>query len=105
MARDLFQESQESLRGATNLYRESQIFCFDGSGCVKINVDKCSQVVINHSFWCFVMSKDELRSTLEAPLNYRHCNFVLILFVHFKSCAKIYLFSSSQSVVALMFSL
>ena len=48
-AKDLFQESQDSLRGAT-----SQIFCFR-SGCVKVTMDKCSQVIItppgiNHSF-------------------------------------------------------
>ena len=53
-AKDLFQESQDSLRGAT-----SQIFCFR-SGCVKVTMDKCSQVIItpppriNHSFSCFI---------------------------------------------------
>ena len=55
VAKDL---SQDSLREATNHYGESQIFCFH-SVCVKIIVDKCSQVVINHIFWCFIMSKDE----------------------------------------------
>ena len=63
MAKDLSQESQDALRGAS-LSRVSQIFCFR-SGCVKIIVDKCFQVGINHIFWCFIMSKDELRSTLE----------------------------------------
>ena len=53
-------------------------------------------VVINHSFWCFITSKDELWSTFEAPLKYRHCNFLLIRFIHFKFCANIYLFRSSQ---------
>ena len=43
MAEDLSQESQDSLRGATNLYRETQIFCFR-SGCVKIIVDFCVAV-------------------------------------------------------------
>ena len=31
------------------------------------------------------------------------CNFLLIRFVHYKFCAKIYLFRSSQSVLALIF--
>ena len=31
------------------------------------------------------------------------CNFLLIRFVHYKLCAKIYLFRSSQSVLALIF--
>ena len=34
--------------------------------------------------------KDDLCSTLEAPLKYRHCNFLLLRFVHYKLCAKIY---------------
>ncbi len=31
------------------------------------------------------------------------CNFLLIGFVHYKLCAKIYLFCSSQSMLALIF--
>lgn len=44
MAEDLSRESQDSLRGATNLYRESQTDILFRSGCVKIIVDFCVAV-------------------------------------------------------------
>ena len=46
--------------------------------------------------WKALVRRDFVIRDFEVPLKYRHCNFLLIRFVHFKFCPKIHLFRSSQ---------